>query len=88
MADALREVDGIGFGRAAAQEPDLVRDILSGAVTGIMEYTLDEANMGGRLALASYQLRQMAKGEDPIDGTDLEAVDKVFQSLSRPPRDL
>ncbi|KAI3326374.1 NADH oxidase, partial [Xylariaceae sp. AK1471] len=26
MVDALKEVDGIGLGRAAAQEPDLVRD--------------------------------------------------------------
>ncbi|KAI8630061.1 NADH oxidase [Xylariaceae sp. FL1651] len=81
MVDALKDVDGVGIGRAAAQEPDLVLDILSGKVGGIMQLVLGEDDFIRTLGLAAYQIGQLGKGEEPVDGTNADAVDEVFSAM-------
>ncbi|RYP10168.1 hypothetical protein DL765_008201 [Monosporascus sp. GIB2] len=74
MVNALDAVDGVGIGRAAAQEPGLPKDILKGRVDGVMKYALDEDKFITRLAFAFIQLQQLGQGEEPMDLTDEEVV--------------
>ena len=76
MVNVLGSVDGIGVGRAAAQEPDLPKVILSGTASGIEKHAMDEENMSGRIQWAVRQIHQIAQGEEPSDLTD-EAVIKL-----------
>lgn len=76
MVDALKYVDGVGIGRAAAQEPELPKAILSGQVEGIMKYKVGEDDFRPRLMFALQQLHELAQGEEPSDLTDEEVVAK------------
>ncbi|RYP74896.1 hypothetical protein DL769_003917 [Monosporascus sp. CRB-8-3] len=74
MVNALDAVDGVGMGRAAAQEPGLPKDILKARVDGVMKYAIDEDRFATRLAFALIQLQQLGQGEEPMDLTDEEVV--------------
>ncbi|KAK7750471.1 hypothetical protein SLS62_007550 [Diatrype stigma] len=76
MVNALQYVDGVGIGRAAAQEPDLPKDILSGRIEGIMKYKLGEDDLTSRILFAVRQLNELGRGEEPVDLTDEEVVAK------------
>ncbi|KAK8092833.1 hypothetical protein PG999_014420 [Apiospora kogelbergensis] len=83
MAAVLRSgVDGLGIGRAAAQEPDLPLKLLSGKVAGIMKYALGEDDTWARVGSAVVQIQQMGRGEEPIDLTDAENAKKVQAILA------
>jgi 2,4-dienoyl-CoA reductase-like NADH-dependent reductase (Old Yellow Enzyme family) len=81
MIDTLQSVDGLGIARAAAQEPRLAHDILSGKVTGIIKYVLDEDNFGLRLLATQHQFRQIGNGEEPANLSDPEVVKGIFSKL-------
>ena len=74
MVNVMNSVDGIGIGRAAVQEPDLPKTILSGEVNGILKYAMDEDDFVGRMGWAEQQIHQMARGEEPCDLTDEEVI--------------
>ncbi|RYP30258.1 hypothetical protein DL767_006338 [Monosporascus sp. MG133] len=84
MVNALDVVDGVGMGRAAAQEPDLPKDILKGRVGGVMKYAIDEDKFTTRLAFAFFQLQQLGQGEEPVDLTDEDAVAKCIKEYNLP----
>lgn len=49
MLSTIEAVDGLGFGRAALQEPSLAADILSGKITGVVKSAVPETNFVGQL---------------------------------------
>lgn len=81
MMDAMKYVDAVGIGRAAAQEPDLPKDILSSRVEGTMKYKFDDNDFITRAGFAVIQMHQLARGEEPSDLTDDEVVAKGAPSL-------
>ncbi|KAK8073240.1 hypothetical protein PG994_004139 [Apiospora phragmitis] len=83
MVAVLRAgVDGLGIGRAACQEPDLPLKLLSGQVSGIMKYAMGEDDTWARVGSAVVQIQQMGRGEDPIDLSDAENVQKAAAILA------
>lgn len=67
MVKALDVVDGVGLGRSLAQEPGLCKDILEGKVKGAVKQKLDPNDFGPTLIAAGVHIRQMGKGEEPVD---------------------
>ncbi|KAK1033177.1 hypothetical protein LTS16_016513 [Friedmanniomyces endolithicus] len=67
MVHALETVDGVGLARPLCQEPDFCRDVLEGKVRGAIKMGVDENNFGLTSAAAGAQMRQMGKGEEPVD---------------------
>ena len=74
MVNVLASVDGVGIGRAAAQEPDLPNLILSGKASGILKFALDENDFVGRMGWAVRQIHELANGGEPTDLTNEEVV--------------
>lgn len=82
MVKALDILDGIGLGRPAAQEPRLPNDILAGKVTGAIRPRDELLNdVGGHLAAAGTQMRQIAKGQEPVDLSNPKAVESLLGDL-------
>ncbi|XDG04628.1 hypothetical protein ABKA04_004243 [Annulohypoxylon sp. FPYF3050] len=82
MVKALEILDGIGLGRPAAQEPRLPNDILAGKVTGAIRPRDELLNdVGGHLAAAGTQMRQIAKGQEPVDLSNPKAVESLLGDL-------
>ncbi|KAF1999413.1 FMN-linked oxidoreductase [Amniculicola lignicola CBS 123094] len=73
MIDALETVDGIGLGRPLAQEPRLVKGILDGKKTGIIQSVFGE-EFGITLALAATQMKMIANDLEPLDASDESAA--------------
>lgn len=75
MADILETgLDGIGLGRPSATEPHLPRDILENGVMACVKPVLDEQDISNGLIVSGAQIRQMGRGESPLDPSDPEAV--------------
>ncbi|KIL88303.1 nadh oxidase [Fusarium avenaceum] len=82
MVDALSIIDGVGVARPAAQEPSLANDLLSGRVTGVAkQFPKLTEEMHIALALAGGQLGRMGRNEDPIDASDPEQGQRLFDQL-------
>ncbi|KAI0153176.1 NADH oxidase [Xylariaceae sp. FL1272] len=81
MVDALKEVDGVGIGRAACQEPDLVNAILKEGVQGILKFSLSEEQFLQRLMLSAYQIGQIGRDEEITDGSSHEATQEALAKI-------
>ncbi|KAF5230678.1 hypothetical protein FANTH_13747 [Fusarium anthophilum] len=82
MVSSIGTVDGVGLARAAAQEPSLPKDILSGAVTGTIRPIppfLEVHHMS--LALAGSQIREIGMNRDPPDSSDCERIQEALRQL-------
>lgn len=79
MVQALDAVDGVGLARPLAQEPRLVKDILSGKVTGAIRPAYDQDDFGTSLGAASLHIQQIGKDNEPLDMSKEENV-KAFQT--------
>lgn len=83
MVNALKTVDGIGLGRPAAQEPFFPRDVLQGKITGAIASKLDPDNFMVNNVVAGAQIKQLGKGQEPIDVSKQENVDAFLVDLAK-----
>ena len=83
MASALKSIDGVGLGRAAAQEPHLPEDILGGKVKGAIKQQLDQQNFGLTNMAAGTQMKQVSKDQEPIDLSKESNVSAFMKDLGR-----
>ncbi|KAK4503168.1 hypothetical protein PRZ48_006596 [Zasmidium cellare] len=67
MAKAVEKADGVGLGRPLAQEPWLVKHLLTGEITGAIKQRQDESDYGITNMAAGSQLRRLGAGEEPLD---------------------
>ncbi|KAJ9650784.1 hypothetical protein H2198_009921 [Neophaeococcomyces mojaviensis] len=81
MVKALETVDGVGLARPVCQEFDFARDILEGKVTGAIEPLMDQDDFALTNMVAGTQMRQVAKGHEPIDMSRPENVEKFMKSM-------
>ncbi|CZR45042.1 uncharacterized protein FPRO_15783 [Fusarium proliferatum ET1] len=82
MVSGIATVDGVGLARAAAQEPYLPRDILSGVITAAIrpiQPFLEVHHIS--LALAGSQIREIGMGRDPPDSSDWEKIQGALKQL-------
>lgn len=70
MVDALKTVDGVGLGRASAQEPRLPVDVLAGKVPGVVKTLVNPDDFGTGGAVSGTQMRQVGRGFEPFDASD------------------
>ncbi|EXJ79587.1 oxidoreductase [Capronia epimyces CBS 606.96] len=83
MVNALQSVDGVGLGRPACQEPRIAKDILDGSITGALAQKLDPDNFGLTNIAGGSQIRQIGKGQEPIDLSKQENVDAFMKDLAK-----
>jgi 2,4-dienoyl-CoA reductase-like NADH-dependent reductase (Old Yellow Enzyme family) len=67
MVGALDTVDGVGLARPTTQEFDIPNLILQGKAKGGVKPTFGEDNFGLCSVACGTQMRQVGKGEQPID---------------------
>ncbi|KAF7874363.1 hypothetical protein EAF04_003035 [Stromatinia cepivora] len=67
MVAALDTVDGIGFGRPAAQEFQLPKDILEGRITSAKKLAISEDEFLLTFTVAGLQMRQVGNDHEPVD---------------------
>jgi len=76
MEKALGTVDAVGLARPSAQEPWVARDVLNGAITGVVKpqapFDNDSILSNG---LAGAQLRQISRGFMPLNSSDPSAIE-------------
>ncbi|KAI1201147.1 NADH oxidase [Nemania serpens] len=82
MLSTIEAVDGLGFGRAALQEPSLAADILSGKITGVVKSAVPETNFVGQLVSVGYVLHQVARGEEPADLSDPKVAEEIIARVT------
>jgi 2,4-dienoyl-CoA reductase-like NADH-dependent reductase (Old Yellow Enzyme family) len=82
MLDALKTVDGVGLGRVVAQEFSLSRDMLNGTITGAIDQKIDQGDFALTNIIAGSQIRQVGKGQDPIDMSREENVQIFLKAMS------
>ncbi|KIW16372.1 hypothetical protein PV08_06423 [Exophiala spinifera] len=82
MTKALETVDGVGLARALCQEFDLARNILEGRVTGVIQPLVDQDDFFLTNVIAGSQMRQVAKGQEPMDMSKPENVPTFMQALA------
>jgi 2,4-dienoyl-CoA reductase-like NADH-dependent reductase (Old Yellow Enzyme family) len=82
MLDALKTVDGVGLGRVVAQEFSLSKDMLNGAITGAIDPKVDQDDFALANIIAGSQIRQVGKGQDPIDMSREENVQTFLGAMS------
>ncbi|KAH7554752.1 hypothetical protein J3E72DRAFT_441928 [Bipolaris maydis] len=70
MLDALSTVDGIGLARPVCLEPELPRQILAGELDAAIKQRIEDGDFGTSLVAAGAQIKQLGKGEQPIDLSD------------------
>ncbi|KAI0133976.1 NADH oxidase [Xylariales sp. AK1849] len=81
MVKTLEGVDGVGFARAATQETDFPKALLSGKASGVPKYAAEEDNVTIRLIGSAMQIRQISQGEEPFDLSKPENVQQVIAYL-------
>ncbi|KAF2838250.1 FMN-linked oxidoreductase [Patellaria atrata CBS 101060] len=67
MVAALSTVDGVGLARSVAQEPRLLKDILSGNVHSAIKPMIEENNALASFLAARTQMTQIGNDHEPID---------------------
>lgn len=82
MLDALKTVDGVGLGRVVAQEFSLSKDMLNGTITGAIDPKVDQNDFALTNIIAGSQIRQVGKGQDPIDMSREENVQIFLKAMS------
>lgn len=81
MVKALDAVDGVGLARPICQEFHLPKDILEGKVKAAIEQKIDQQNFGLTTVAAGTQIRQVGKGQQPIDLSAQENVDGFMRDM-------
>jgi len=81
MVKALETVDGVGIARTVCQEFDFAKDILDGKVMGAIEPLTDQDDFALTNMVAGTQMRQVAKGQEPIDMSRPENVEKFMKAM-------
>jgi 2,4-dienoyl-CoA reductase-like NADH-dependent reductase (Old Yellow Enzyme family) len=81
MVEALAVVDGVGLGRPFCQEPLLGRQLLEGTAHEARNQLLDQQDFGLTNVAAGSQMRQLAKGQDPIDLSRQENVELFMSEM-------
>jgi hypothetical protein len=67
MVKALEAVDGVGLARPACQEFRLLKDMLSGKLSGAIKQQLNEDDFASTNQAAGTMIRQVGKDGDPIE---------------------
>jgi 2,4-dienoyl-CoA reductase-like NADH-dependent reductase (Old Yellow Enzyme family) len=83
MVNALKTVDGVGLARPVCQEPTLPKDMLDGKISGAIDQQVDQDNFGLTNVVAGSQIRQIGKGQEPIDMSKKENVDAFMQDMGK-----
>ncbi|KIW77830.1 hypothetical protein Z517_07663 [Fonsecaea pedrosoi CBS 271.37] len=81
MVNALKSVDGVGLGRPACQEFYLPKDMLAGKVSGALHQKIDPDEFMLGNVIAGTQIRQVSKGEEPIDMSVQENVEAFLKEM-------
>jgi len=81
MVKALDVVDGVGLARTVCQEPHLPKDMLAGKVHGALKLQLDDQDFALTNIAAGSQIRQVGKGQKPIDLSKKENVDTLMKDM-------
>jgi 2,4-dienoyl-CoA reductase-like NADH-dependent reductase (Old Yellow Enzyme family) len=81
MVKALETVDGVGLARTLCQEFDFAKDILQGKVTGAMKPLTDQDDFALTNVIAGTQMSQVAKGQNPIDMSKPENVERFMKAM-------
>jgi len=85
MVDALRSVDGVGLGRPSCTEPSIARDLLSGRVRSCIKPLLnDPLDFIETASLAAVQMHRIGAGQEPIDPSSQDAVDRYKEQAALP----
>ncbi|KAF4948716.1 hypothetical protein FSARC_13652 [Fusarium sarcochroum] len=81
MVDSLDIIDGVGIGRASAQEPRLPETLKKTPVTGTILQTFDHDDVLKRFAAAGVQITQIANKQEPVDLSVKENADGLWNDL-------
>jgi hypothetical protein len=81
MVDALGTIDGIGLGRPLCGEPNVVNDILAGKVSGVIKPAIPDEELAISITLGAAQIKQIGKDQQPLDGSDPEAIEGFKKDL-------
>jgi 2,4-dienoyl-CoA reductase-like NADH-dependent reductase (Old Yellow Enzyme family) len=81
MVAALSTVDGVGLGRAAAQEFRLPKDMIGGKISGAIDQQVDQDNFGLGNVIAGSQIKQAGNDEEPIDMGLSENVEAFMKDM-------
>lgn len=82
MASALATVDGVGIGRAACQEFDFGKTLLSGQINAAIAQKLDQQNFMLTNVAAGTQIGQVGQGDLPMDLSVQENVDFFLKEMA------
>ncbi|KAF4449583.1 hypothetical protein F53441_7150 [Fusarium austroafricanum] len=81
MVDSLQIIDGVGIGRASAQEPRFPETLKKVSIPGTMESRFDHDDVLKRLAAAGIQIGQIANNQEPVDLSKQENADSLWNDL-------
>ncbi|PNP74801.1 hypothetical protein FNYG_11938 [Fusarium nygamai] len=81
MVDSLQVIDGVGIGRASAQEPRFVETLKKVSIPGTMEQRFDHDDVLKRLAAAGIQISQIANNLEPVDLSKQENADSLWNDV-------
>lgn len=81
MVDSLQVIDGVGIGRASAQEPRFVEMLKKVSIPGTMEQRYDHDDVVKRLAAAGIQISQIANNLEPVDLSKQENADGLWNDV-------
>lgn len=81
MVSALESVDGVGIARAACQEFDFGKAVLTSQITSAIEQKLDQQNFMLTNVAAGTQIGQVGKGDLPLDFSVQENVDDFMKKM-------
>ena len=82
MVQALKTIDGVGFGRPICQEPNLPKDILDGRISSVIQSVIPDDQYLLTTLVAGTHLRQLAEGREPFDMSRQEQVDNFMASVA------
>ncbi|KAF4339894.1 NADH oxidase [Fusarium beomiforme] len=81
MVDSLSVLDGVGIGRAGAQEPRLPETLKKVSIPGTIEQRFDHDDVLKRLAAAGIQISQIANNLEPVDLSKQENADSLWNDV-------
>ncbi|KAJ4127077.1 hypothetical protein NW768_008700 [Fusarium equiseti] len=81
MVDSLDIIDGVGLGRASAQEPRFPETLKKESITGTMEQCFDHDDVLKRFAAAGVQICQIANQQEPVDLSKQENTDSLWNDV-------
>ncbi|APA07468.1 hypothetical protein SS1G_01060 [Sclerotinia sclerotiorum 1980 UF-70] len=81
MVSALDTVDGVGFGRPAAQEFLLPKDILEGKISSAKKLAISDDEFLLTFMAAGVQMRQVGDDYEPVDLSIRENVDLFLKEV-------